>query len=80
MLPHWRRSRDGKYLVRTFQLAAEGAPLAFASVLLALAKEEGHHLAVTLCADTVVCKLTTPAAGGVTARDLDMARRISVLG
>ena len=41
-LPNWRRSRDGRSLVRTFKFAAERAPLAFTELVLALAAKEGH--------------------------------------
>ena len=79
-LPNWRQSRDGRSLVRTFKFAAERAPLAFAELVLALAAEKGHQPSVTLCNGTVECRLTTQAAGGITTRDLEMARRISSLG
>jgi 4a-hydroxytetrahydrobiopterin dehydratase len=79
-LPNWRQSRDGKSLVRTFKLGGERAPLAFAELVLALATKEGHQPVVTLSNGTVECRLTTPSAGGITTRDLEMARRISTLG
>ena len=79
-LPSWRQSRDGKSLVRTFKFADERAPLAFAELVLALAAKEGHQPSLTLSNGTVECKLTTQAAGGITRRDLAMARRISTLG
>jgi 4a-hydroxytetrahydrobiopterin dehydratase len=79
-LPNWRQSRDGRSLVRTFRFADTRAPLAFAGFLLTLADQEEHHPIVTLHKSTVECKLTTPAAGGITVRDLEMARRISLLG
>jgi len=78
-LPNWRQSRDGRSLVRTFRFADAGAPLAFAGFVLTLAGQEEHHPIVTLHKGTVECKLTTPAAGGITVRDLEMARRISLL-
>lgn len=79
-LPDWRPSRNGRALVRSFKFADEGAPLAFAGFILVLAAQEGHHPSLTLHRGTVECKLTTPAAGGITVRDLEMARRISLLG
>jgi 4a-hydroxytetrahydrobiopterin dehydratase len=79
-LPNWRPSRDGRSLVRTFKFAAERAPLAFVEWILAIAAKEGHQPTVTLSHGTVECKLSTPAAGGITTRDLEMARRISSLG
>jgi len=79
-LPSWRPSRDGKALVRTFKFTAERAPLAFAELVLAIAEKEGQQPTLTLSGGTVECRLTTPAAGGITLRDLEMARRISILG
>jgi 4a-hydroxytetrahydrobiopterin dehydratase len=79
-LPSWRPSRDGKALVRTFKFTAERAPLVFAELVLAIAEKEGHQPTLTLSGGTVECRLCTPAAGGITLRDLEMARRISTLG
>jgi pterin-4a-carbinolamine dehydratase len=78
-LPQWRQSRDGKFLSRTFRFADPGVRLAFAGFVAALAAEESHFTAVSLHQETVVCKLTTAGAGGLTSKDFDMARRISLL-
>jgi len=79
-LPNWRTSRDGKSL-RTFKFATDRAPLAFAELVLALTAKEGQQPSLTLSTNgTVECKLTTKVAGGITRRDLEMARRISNLG
>ncbi len=79
-LPNWRPSRDGKALVRTFKFTAERAPLAFAELVLAIAGKEGHQPTLVLSGGTVECRLSTAAAGGITLRDMEMARRISNLG
>ena len=79
-LANWRPSRDGRALVRTFKFTAERAPLAFAELVLAIAEKEGHPPTLTLSGGTVECRLTTTSASGITLRDLEMARRISILG
>jgi 4a-hydroxytetrahydrobiopterin dehydratase len=79
-LPDWRVSQDGKSLSRTFKFTCEGTPLAFAGFVMTLATQASHFPAVTLHRSTLTCKLTTPAAGGLTLKDFEMARRISLLG
>jgi 4a-hydroxytetrahydrobiopterin dehydratase len=79
-LPNWRQSRDGKSLVRTFKFTTDRAPLAFAELVLSLAAKEGQQPSLTLANGKVECKLTSQEAGGITRRDLEMARRISTLG
>jgi 4a-hydroxytetrahydrobiopterin dehydratase len=78
-LPNWRVSQDGKSLSRTFKFTEEGTPLAFAGFGMTLATQASHFPALTLHRSTLICKLTTPAAGGLTLKDFEMARRISLL-
>lgn len=78
-LPNWRVSQDGKSLSRTFKFTDEGTPLAFASFVMTLAAQARHFPAVILNQSTLTCRLTTPAAGGLTLKDFEMARRISLL-
>jgi len=52
-LPNWRKSQDGKALVRTFKFTTERAPLAFAELVLSLAAKEGHQPTLTLTNGTV---------------------------
>jgi 4a-hydroxytetrahydrobiopterin dehydratase len=78
-LPNWRVSQDGKSLSRTFKFTDEGTPLAFAGFVMTLATQASHFPAITLHRGTLTCKLTTPAAGGLTLKDFEMARRISLL-
>ncbi len=78
-LPKWRISPDGKSLFRTFKFTDEGTPLAFASFVMTLATQARHFPAVILNQSTLTCRLTTPAAGGLTLKDFEMARRISLL-
>ena len=78
-LPDWRVSQDGKSLSRTFKFTDEGTPLAFAGFVMTLATQASHFPAVILHRSTLTCKLTTPAAGGLTMKDFELARRISLL-
>ena len=78
-LPDWRVAPDGKSLSRTFKFTDAGTPLAFASFVMTLATQASHFPAVTLDRSTLTCKLTTEAAEGLTLKDFEMARRISLL-
>jgi pterin-4a-carbinolamine dehydratase len=79
-LPAWRVSPDGCSVSRTFKFTDEVTLLAFAGFVLTVASKASHFPAVTLHRSTMTCKLTTPAAGGLTLKDFEIARRISLLG
>jgi 4a-hydroxytetrahydrobiopterin dehydratase len=77
-LPGWEQTLDGSRIYRAFLFQSPETPPRFAALAYALAKESGHYPTVTLLGSTVVCQLTTPEAEGVTEKDLEMARRISL--
>ena len=79
-LPGWRLSSDEEAITRTFHFHSSGPPLLFAALVNSLGREVGHYPAQTIVRQTVVCNLTTPAVGGVTEKDLELAGRISLLG
>ncbi len=79
-LPGWRLSSDEEAITRAFHFDSVGPPLVFAALVGALAAEVGHYPAQTIVRQTVHCHLTTREVGGVTEKDLELARRISLLG
>lgn len=72
-LPGWTRE-DGK-LVKTAQVPADSQDALLDSVS-RVADELDHHPDVSREADTVVFRLWTHSAGGVTSKDVDLAGRI----
>jgi 4a-hydroxytetrahydrobiopterin dehydratase len=76
-LPGWRR-QDG--VVRR-SVRTDGFPAAVGAVESVVADCEAldHHPDVDIRYDTVVFSLTTHSAGGVTAADLELARRIEAV-
>ncbi|MGD2016591.1 MAG: 4a-hydroxytetrahydrobiopterin dehydratase [Planctomycetota bacterium] len=76
--PAWRR--EGDAIVRRVELADFAAALAALNAVGAAAEEENHHpdLAITGYRELTV-SLTTHDAGGLTANDLVMARRVDGL-
>jgi 4a-hydroxytetrahydrobiopterin dehydratase len=73
-LPGWAR-RGGaltkSYRVRTFRAAAD-----LVMRIAEVAERRAHYPDVDVRGTTVTCTLTTPAAGGVTQDDLDLAGAI----
>lgn len=77
-LPEW--SRDGDVLVRVVKRKDWRDAIAFVDTVAADADRRDHH--PDLCVTgyrTVTFRLTTHSAGGVTRRDLDLARAIDEL-
>ena len=77
-LPDW--SREGDVLVRVVKRKDWRAAIALVDAVAAEADRRGHH--PDLCVTgyrTVTFRLTTHSDGGITKRDLDMARAIDEL-
>ena len=75
----WRR--DGKAIVREWELADFAAAVAFVNRVAEAAEAANHHPDIELHGwNKVRLRLSTHSEGGVTAADLDMARRIDALG
>lgn len=73
-LPGW--TREGRTLRRTYRFAGFPEAVAFVGRLVAPAETMGHHPDLAISHNTVVVALTTHDAGGITRKDLDLARRI----
>jgi 4a-hydroxytetrahydrobiopterin dehydratase len=77
-LPDW--TREGAVLVRVAKCKDWGAAIALVDTVAAEADRRDHH--PDLCVTgyrTVTFRLTTHSAGGITRRDLDLARAIDEL-
>ena len=75
-LPGWTRAGDGQGIERRYRFKGFNAAFAFMTRTALLAEKMDHHPEWSNVFDRVEVRLTTHSAGGVTANDLDMARRI----
>ena len=73
----WERSGDELVKVRTGRDFADA--LGYVNAVGALAEAADHHPDVDIRWNTVTLRLSTHSAGGITEKDLDLARRIDAL-
>jgi 4a-hydroxytetrahydrobiopterin dehydratase len=73
-LPDW--SRAGEEISKTFDCASFAAAIAFVVRIGFLAEAANHHPDVDLRWKRVRIALTTHDSGGLTANDIDLARKI----
>ena len=73
--PQWKLA-EGK-LVREWKFEDFVAAMAFVNRVAEVAEEAGHHPDIDIRYNRVTLGLVTHDAGGVTARDAQMAERIS---
>jgi 4a-hydroxytetrahydrobiopterin dehydratase len=77
-LPAW--TLDGEHLKRTFRFADFVAAFAFMTKVALLAERADHHPEWSNVYNRVEIALTTHDAGGLSARDVALARAIDALG
>ena len=78
-LPAWSLSREGKAIERKFAFADFSEAFAFMTRVALLAEQRDHHPEWFNVYNRVEITLTTHDAGGLSARDLAMARAIDAL-
>ena len=71
--------REGETIVKTFELADFVGSIQFVYKLVRPAEEMGHHPDLTVSWNKVGVSITTHAAGGLTANDFELAKRIDAL-
>lgn len=76
-LPRW--SRDGGFLVRSLKFADFSAAFAFMARVALLAEKLDHHPDWSNSFNRVEIRLQSHDAGGLTQRDLRMAREIEAI-
>jgi 4a-hydroxytetrahydrobiopterin dehydratase len=74
-LPGWER--DGDSLVRTAQLPGFLDAIAVVDAVAREAEAADHHPDIDIRYDTLTFRLSTHSEGGLTAKDPDLARKIS---
>jgi 4a-hydroxytetrahydrobiopterin dehydratase len=73
----WSRSGDAIETVRTFDDFV--AAMAWVNRVAELAEARNHHPDIAISWNRVTLTLTTHDAGGLTAKDLDMARAVDTM-
>ncbi len=73
-LPGW--SAQGDALVKTFTFPTFPAGVAFVDRVAVAAEEMGHHPDITISYTRISMRLSTHDEGGVTEKDLALAKRI----
>ena len=73
-LPGW--ALEGGAVVKQFSLPSFPAAINFVTTVAGLAEEANHHPDLDIRYDKVRVALVTHSAGGITDKDLQMARRI----
>jgi 4a-hydroxytetrahydrobiopterin dehydratase len=79
-LPDWRLRSDGLAIARTFKFADFNAAFGFMTRVALYADKADHHPEWSNVYNTVEIVLTTHDAGGLSARDVAMARFINSIG
>ena len=75
--PHWRR--DGDAIVRSVRCDTFAAGIALVDRVAEIADHLDHHPDIDVRWTTVTFRLSTHSAGGLTARDMGLAREIDRL-
>ena len=73
----WRR--DGDALEKRVQLATFPAAIAFVGHVATIAEQMDHHPDIDIRWRTVVLRVSTHSAGGLTPMDVEFARRVDAL-
>jgi 4a-hydroxytetrahydrobiopterin dehydratase len=73
-LPGWKR--EGKAILKTFDLKGFKAAMAFSGTVGELAERADHHPDILIQYSKVTVTLSSHDKGGVTDRDLRLARQI----
>lgn len=78
-LPQWTLAREGQAIERRFVFADFSAAFAFMTRVALLAEQRDHHPEWFNVYNRVEIALTTHDAGGLTLRDVKMAKAIDAL-
>lgn len=78
-LPELAWTREGDALVKVVRKADFAEALAYVNAVGALAEAADHHPDIDIRWNTVTLALSTHSAGGLTAKDLDMAAQIDTV-
>jgi|SRR5829696_6061281 len=71
--------RDGDSIVRTAVLASFPAAIAAVDRIAEIAEDRDHHPDIDIRWRTLTLRCSTHSAGGLTAKDVDLAREINAV-
>jgi 4a-hydroxytetrahydrobiopterin dehydratase len=77
-LPGW--SRRGDLITKTFQFRNFLTGINFVNGVAKAAETVDHHPDIDIRYTKIICSLSTHSAGGITQKDLDLAKQIDSLG
>lgn len=78
-LPHWRWDAQGRAIARSFTFADFTEAFGFMTRIALFAEKADHHPEWSNVWNKVEIALTTHSAGGLTAKDVDLAKRIDAI-
>ena len=78
-LPQWSLAREGKAIERSFEFADFAEAFAFMTRIAIIAEKRDHHPEWFNVYNKVDITLTTHDAGGLSLRDVNMAKKIDKL-
>ncbi|HEU5158370.1 MAG TPA: 4a-hydroxytetrahydrobiopterin dehydratase [Streptosporangiaceae bacterium] len=76
-VPGWEQ--NGAAIVKATELGDFKEAMGYVNQIAELAEERNHHPDITIQWNKVTLTLSTHSAGGLTANDFDLARRINAL-
>jgi 4a-hydroxytetrahydrobiopterin dehydratase len=79
-LAGWNLRRGGGAIERTYQFPTFRASLAFVAYVGELAEAKNHHPDIDIRYNRVTLALSTHDAGGITAKDFELARLVDAAG
>lgn len=79
-IPDWGIDNDAGCISRTFEFKVFKESMKFVNAVAELAEEQHHHPDITINYNAVTLVLTTHSAGGLTEKDLTLAKAIDQLG
>jgi 4a-hydroxytetrahydrobiopterin dehydratase len=77
-LPGW--SRRGDVITKTYQFRTFMSGIDFVVSVAKAAEAADHHPDLDIRYTKIVCSLSTHSAGGITQKDLDLAKQMDKLG
>ncbi|HJQ10226.1 MAG TPA: 4a-hydroxytetrahydrobiopterin dehydratase [Gemmatimonadaceae bacterium] len=72
-------SRRGEVITKTYQFRTFMAGIDFVVAVAKAAEAADHHPDLDIRYTKIICSLSTHSAGGITQKDLDLARQIDKL-
>lgn len=79
-IPQWELIEGNQSISRTFEFKDFKESMAFVNAVAELAEKQNHHPDITINYNAVTLVLSTHSAGGLTEKDVTLAKAIDQLG